>query len=208
MAGHVFAHGGRVAKLGGPASNMALTYHIHLWKSAFSKITYCYNHDNDKMLTYGPGNIFYRPTGTVYSHSFSGEQFYLALILLKVIWVEAIFSIIFSWSIFLLKYRKLTRLCLWTLKSSHPIMAINDKKWSFKKIPTSYSPTVALIGWKHSRNSYFKRINEKKNLRAFWTNRHGRHLEKAPNTWNSFKKYENYAVLDVKKTYFSSDNSF
>ena len=27
----------------------------------------------------------------VYSHSFSGEQFYLALILLQVIWVEAIF---------------------------------------------------------------------------------------------------------------------
>ena len=96
MAGQVFAHGGRSAKQGEPASNMALTYQIHLGQSAFAEITYCYN---DKILTYGPGNIFYRPTRTVYSHSFVGEQFYLALILLKVIWVEAIFFDNF-WSIF------------------------------------------------------------------------------------------------------------
>ena len=63
MAGHVFAHGGRLAKQGEPASNMALTYQIHLQQSAFSEITYC---NNNKILTYGPGNIFNRPTRTVY----------------------------------------------------------------------------------------------------------------------------------------------
>ena len=67
MAGCIFAHGGPVAKLGEPASNMALTYQIHSLQSAFSEIKYCYN---DKMLTYGPGNMFYRSTRTVYSHSF------------------------------------------------------------------------------------------------------------------------------------------
>ena len=123
MAGRVFAHGRPVAKLGEPASNMALTYQIHWWQSASSEIKYCYN---DKMSTYGPGNMFYRPTRTVYSHSFSGEQFYLALILLKVIWVEAIFFDNFFLVDFLLKNRKLTRLRLWTLKSSHPRSTIKN----------------------------------------------------------------------------------
>ena len=36
-------------------------------------------------------------------------------------------------------------------------MAINDKK-EFSKTPTSYSPTVALIGWKHFKNSYYKNM--------------------------------------------------
>ena len=31
------------------------------------------------------------------------------------------------------------------------------KKMEFSKTPTSYSPTVALIGWKHFKNSYFKK---------------------------------------------------
>ena len=120
MAGHVFTHGGRSAKQGEPASNMALTYQIHkLWQSAFSEITYCYN---DKIFTYGLGHIFYRPTRTVYSHSFLGEQFYLALILLKVIWVEAIFFDNF-WSIFYWKIKKWRDFIY-----GHPIMAINDKK--------------------------------------------------------------------------------
>ena len=143
MAGRMFAHGGRVAKLGEPATNMALTHQIHLWQSAFSEITYCYNY---KMLTYGPGNIFYRPTRTVYSHSFSGEQFYLALILLKVIWVEAIFFDIFSWLIFAEKSKT-------DETSSMVTQSWRSAIKKFSKIPTSYSPTVALIGWKHSRNS-------------------------------------------------------
>ena len=54
MAEHVFAHGGRLAKLGGPASKMALTYQIHVQYSAFSEITY---DNSNKILTYGPGNI-------------------------------------------------------------------------------------------------------------------------------------------------------
>ena len=142
MAGRVFAHGGPVAKSGEPASNMALTYQIHLWQSAFPEIKYCYN---DKMLTYGPGNMFYRPTRTVYSHSISGEQFYLALILLKVIWVEAIFFDNFSVSIFAEKSKTDETSSIGLLKSSHPIMANKDEKIS--KIPTSYSPTAALTRW-------------------------------------------------------------
>ena len=67
MAGHVFAHGGRSAKLGEPASKMALTYQIHVQYSAFSEITY---DNSNKILTYGPGNIFNRPNKTVYGHSF------------------------------------------------------------------------------------------------------------------------------------------
>ena len=63
MAGHVFAHGGRSANQGEQASNMALTYQIHLQQSAFSELTYC---NNNKILTYGPGNIFNRPNRTVY----------------------------------------------------------------------------------------------------------------------------------------------
>ena len=59
MAGHVFAHGGRSAKLGEPASKMALTYQIHVQYSAFSEITY---DNSNKILTYGPGNIFNRLT--------------------------------------------------------------------------------------------------------------------------------------------------
>ena len=51
MAGHVFAHGGRSAKLGEPASKMALTYQIHVQYSAFSEITY---DNSNKILTYGP----------------------------------------------------------------------------------------------------------------------------------------------------------
>ena len=35
-------------------------------------------------------------------------------------------------------------------------MAINDKN-EFPKIPTSYSPTVALIEWKHLTNSYIEK---------------------------------------------------
>ena len=129
MAGRVFAHGGPVAKLGEPAFNMALTYQIHTWQSAFPEIKYCYN---DKMLTYGPGNMFYRPTRTVYSHSFSDEQFYLALILLKVIWVEAIFFDNFFFVNFCWKIEKWRDFVYWTLKSSHPIMANNDKNGVFK----------------------------------------------------------------------------
>ena len=63
MAGHVFAHGGRSANLGEPASKMALTYQIHVQYSAFSEITY---DNSNKILTYGPGNIFNRPNKTVY----------------------------------------------------------------------------------------------------------------------------------------------
>ena len=63
MAGHVFAHGGRSSKLGEPASKMALTYKIHVQYSAFSEITY---DNSNKILTYGPGNIFSRPNKTVY----------------------------------------------------------------------------------------------------------------------------------------------
>ena len=51
----------------------------------------------------------------------------------------------------------MTRLRLWTLKSSHPIMAINDKN-EFPKTPTSYSPTVALIGCEHLKNSYYEKM--------------------------------------------------
>ena len=123
MAGHVFAHGGRSANQGEPAYKMALTYQIHLQQSAFSEITY---YNSDKILTYGPGNIFNRPNRTVYWHSL-GKQFYLALILIKVTRVEAIFYNFFV--DFTEKSKKMTRLRLWTLKSSHPIMAINDKKW-------------------------------------------------------------------------------
>ena len=54
MAEHVFAHSGRLAKLGEPASKMALTYQIHVQNSAFSEITY---DNSNKILTYGPGNI-------------------------------------------------------------------------------------------------------------------------------------------------------
>ena len=36
-------------------------------------------------------------------------------------------------------------------------MAINDKKWVSEK-PTSYSPTVALIGWKHLKNFYYENM--------------------------------------------------
>ena len=36
-------------------------------------------------------------------------------------------------------------------------MAINDKN-EFPKTPTSYSPTVALIGWKHLKNSYYEKM--------------------------------------------------
>ena len=63
MAGHVFAHGGRSAKLGEPASKLALTYQIHVQYSAFSEITY---DNSNKILTYSPGNIFNRPNKTVY----------------------------------------------------------------------------------------------------------------------------------------------
>ena len=52
MAEHVFAHGGRSANQGEPASKMALTYQIHFQQSAFSEITY---YNSNKMLTYGPG---------------------------------------------------------------------------------------------------------------------------------------------------------
>ena len=36
-------------------------------------------------------------------------------------------------------------------------MVINDKN-ELPKIPTSYSPTVALIGWKHLTNSYIEKM--------------------------------------------------
>ena len=99
MAGHVFAHGERSANQGEPASKMALTYQIHLQQSAFSEITY---YNSNKILTYGPGNIFNRPNRTVYWHSL-GKQFHLALILLKVTRVEAIF---YNFLSILLKNRK------------------------------------------------------------------------------------------------------
>ena len=124
-----FAHDGRVAKLGKPASNMALTYQIHSLQTALPEIKYCYN---DKMLAYGPGNMFYRQTRTVYSHSFSGEQFYLALILLKVIWVEAIFFDNFFFVNFCWKIENWRDFVYWTLKSSHLIMVNNDKNGVFK----------------------------------------------------------------------------
>ena len=88
------------------------------------------------MLTYGPGNMFYRPARTVYSLSFSGEQFYLALILLKVIRVEAIFFDNFSLSIFAEKSKTDKTLSIGLLKSSHPIMANSNKK----KYPVSTRP--------------------------------------------------------------------
>ena len=39
----------------------------------------------------------------------------------------------------------MTRFRMWTVQSSYPIMVINDKN-ELQKIPTSYSPTVALVG--------------------------------------------------------------
>ena len=126
------AHDGRVAKLGKPASNMALTYQIHSLLTAFPEIKYYYN---NKILTYGPGNMFYRPTRTVYSHLFSGEQFYLVLILSKVIWVEAIFFDNFFFVNFFWKIEIWWDFVYWTLKSSHPIMANNDKNGVFKNNP-------------------------------------------------------------------------
>ena len=72
MAGHVFAHGGRSAKLGEPASKMVLTYQIHVQYSAFSEITY---DNSNKILTYGPGNIFKRPKGP-FIDIHLGKQFY------------------------------------------------------------------------------------------------------------------------------------
>ena len=54
-----------------------------------------------------------------------GKQFILALNLLKVTRVEAIFKI--SVDFVEKKSEKMTRFRLWTLKSSYPIMVINDK---------------------------------------------------------------------------------
>ena len=123
------AHDERVAKLGKPASNMALTYQMHSLLTAFPEIRYCYN---NKILTYGPGNMFYRPTRTVYSHLFSGEQFYMVLILLK---VEAIFFDNFSFVNFFLKNRNLMRLCLLDFKIESPDYGEQQYKLSFQKYP-------------------------------------------------------------------------
>ena len=72
MAGHVFAHGGRSANQGEPASKMALTYQIHLKYSAFSEITY---YNSNKILTYSPGNIFTDQIGP-FIDIHLGKQFY------------------------------------------------------------------------------------------------------------------------------------
>ena len=72
MAGHVFAHGGRSANLGEPASKMALTYRIHVQYSAFSEITY---YNSNKILTYGPGNILTDQIGP-FIDIHLGKQFY------------------------------------------------------------------------------------------------------------------------------------
>ena len=85
------------------------------------------------MLTYGPGNMFYRPTRTVYSHLFSGEHFYLALILIKGYLSRSDIFRYFFLCQFLLKNRKLTRLPLLDFKiGGRPIMANNDKNGVFK----------------------------------------------------------------------------
>ena len=82
MAEHVFAHGGRLAKLGEPASKMALTYQIHVQYSAFSKITY----DNSN-------KIFLTDQIRPFIDIHLGKHFILALNLIKVTRVEAIFII-------------------------------------------------------------------------------------------------------------------
>ena len=75
MAEHVFAHGGRLAKFGVPATKMAFTYQIHVQYSAFSEITY---DNSNKILTYGPGNILtdqIKPFIDIHL----GKQFYFGL---------------------------------------------------------------------------------------------------------------------------------
>ena len=88
-AEHVGAHGGRWAKLGKPASKMAHTYQIHVQYSAFSEKTY------DNSTKYWPTvlGIFQTDQIRPFIDIHLGKQFILALNLLKVTRVEAIFKI-------------------------------------------------------------------------------------------------------------------
>ena len=139
---HVGAHGELWAKLGKPATKMAHTYQIQIQYSAFSEITY------DNSTKYWPtvlGIFLSRPNKTVYWHSFR-QTIYFGPKPIKGFpsrsgskkfcrFVEK------SW-------KNLTTFRLWTLRSSYPIMVINDKN-KLQKIPTSHSPTVALVRWRH-----------------------------------------------------------
>ena len=137
---HVGAHGGLWAKLGKPAAKMAHTYQIQY--SAFFEITY------DNSTKYWPtvlGIFLNRPNKTVYWHSFR-ETIYFGPKLIKGYPSRSDSK---NFCRFVEKIgKKMTRFRLWTLRSSYPIMVINDKN-ELQKIPTSYSPTVALVGWRH-----------------------------------------------------------
>ena len=122
MAGHMFAHGGRSAKLGEPVSKMALTYQIHVQYSAFSEIIY---DNSNKILTYGPGNIFNRPNKTFDIDIHLGKQFYFAP---KPNKGNPSRSDIYNFLSILLKNRKNDEASSMDFKIMSPIMVINDKK--------------------------------------------------------------------------------